>query len=1265
MRTLPIRPIMHGWLWLVLLGASWAVGASADGTQPENTSASGRGLLQSAEKQVMSPDVPLQGVCSADIMQHCKHIFIKNAANAKHANKGKGGDHGHISSAAKQADAGTGSDAQGSAVAASQGTSAATQPATSTAAGAASARAASPSNSSARSTQQQSPQPAGTAAAATGTPAPAVTTPAAAAGSSSNANTTTARNATTTAAPAAAATSGAANGTAASGSTSTAAPTDVTSSVKTQTAPAAAGGGNSSDSSGAVSPTTNATSSSTQTPAASRAAASNTTTAALPVTTTAAPANTTSEGTSATSGTNTTSTSTTASNAAAALAAAAVAAGSARHLLAEAAGAAAAGTDVAGTSANASVVSLSDPLSMSLQLLGLQSSWSAQDMVTRGSAPIARCLRGVMHASEMSISPDIPDVTEECKQEVRSVLVSRASDVRLDPPLLATCAYDIAHRCAPRLGSDTGAVLGCLKASKPLLQPQCRIAVTQRQAAAAEDLSLDPDLQRACGAERRALCGAAGWGGGAAQACLLGHLRGSLPQIFSEVIFPEHEDGGDAGAVGGAGGNVTAAAGAGGVELSGNCSVALVQRLIEEGEDVRFNYRLSSSCAASKQLLCRDVRPGGAAVLRCLEAHLDSDDMQEECREALLEVRQVRSLDVRLDHTFVTSCGSDVRSLCDPRVGEQLGKSPAELPFGVWEPFECLRGQLELVRDATCRRHLYESVAAAYDDNRLDAGLMRGCHGEIAVLCSQHPARALECLQAQIDKFSRSDSPAMLKGKVSDGCLRVVVERRRQAATDVAFLPHLREACTREHATFCATPGLEGIRGLDCLVDHRASPGFSGRCGGALRDFLARAAADVRGLAGLQRDCAGEIHTLCKGVQPGEGRVVGCLREQRGNISSEGCRGQVVRLMGLIAEDHRLDVGLAQACGSDIQKYCAGVEAGDGQVHACLRRSWDHLAPGCREAEERVEQLEHEDVRLNPALMRECPVAISSFCSDVPPGASRVISCLQSHMGRGHFPPACRVALAALTDRAATKYSLNYRLRQQCEQDVQQLCADAVDEAGASAASLRGTGGAASEETALACLARQAGQLAPGCKAELQTLVKLSLSRYRIGMPLTSQCDGDVMARCQVDKIAAPFLESGYVLSCLARHAAQLHKPCWELVASMDDSQFKRAAAAETTAVTLQSLPGRGGSISSSSGGGGGGGGGGGVLDEATLQRLVGDVRRELEPRLYTNMEKQVAQVHVVARNVSGELLHSLAPRVSALLHATMSLLVLLAVGLA
>ncbi|KAG2448959.1 hypothetical protein HYH02_005713 [Chlamydomonas schloesseri] len=1187
-----------------------------------------------AQAEVSSPDVGVTGACASDILAHCKHLLAKDAGKAakKKASLSRkivqAAKLGHAAAAAKGKAKAKAKAKKAKKPAASQASQAQAAAGTGAAAGSAAGTGAAAAQQ-VKNHRQLLQAAAGAGAAAGGTGA-AAGAGAGAQQTAVNATTGSAGAAAGTAAGAGATTAGgaassnqtAAASTAATSTATTAANITETKSAGTQgTAAAGATAGNA-----AANGTGSAAGTAVAADQAAAGATSSDTAAGTVAAGEAAAANTTAQ--------------------AAAAADAADATANDAEADADAAGAVEVSLETKAALAELNAAEAQrDDLSVALLQLGLTSPMTSGIMAI-AAAPLARCLRGVMHASEMSINPNTADVADECKAEVRSVLIKRAGDVRYDPPLLAACAHDIITHC-DYVGTDTAGVLGCLKQNKGALLPGCRGAVTARQAAAAEDLALDPDLQRHCGAERDVLCLEAGWGSGAAQACLLGHLRGSLPQVFSEVIFPTSPASAAATGSGGAAAS-TAEAARRRVELSVNCSAALVQRLIEEGEDIRLNFRLSAACAGDKQALCRDVRPGGAAVLRCLEDHIESPNLQEECRDALTEVRQLRSLDVRLDHTFTAYCATDVRTLCSQEVSEQLDGGAHQVPFGLTAPFECLRAKLELVRDATCRRHLYGSVIAAFNDNRLDAGLMRGCHQEIALHCGQHPARALECLRDKIEKFSKEDSPAVLKGKVSDTCMRLVVERQLQAATDVAFVPDLMEACAREHATYCASPDIEGARALECLADHRTEADFGERCGEALRDFLADAARDIRTMSGLQADCKEEIATMCKGIQPGEGRVISCLRDNRANITGELCRRQVLRLLGFLVEDHRLDAKLTQACTSDVQKFCGGVEVGDGQVHDCLRRSADHLSPECRAAEEEVEQLEHEDVRLNPKLMRECPLAVSSFCGDVPPGDARVISCLQSNMDKGHFPPGCRAALLALTDRASTKYSLNYRLRLECDEDAEKLCPEAVDEAGHSRKANTGTGGSHNEETTLACLARQSSQLASSCRSELQALVKLSLNRYRVGMPLTSQCDGDVMQRCQVDQMAAPFLQSGYVLGCLAKNAAKLHKPCWELVSTMDEGQFKRAAAAESTHWAAQ-----------------GGGGVSGALDEKTLAKVVADVRRDLEPRLFTSVHEQVHRnAHVVARNVSGALLMSIAPKVNALMHTTVSLLMLTFVGL-
>ncbi len=51
-----------------------------------------------------------------------------------------------------------------------------------------------------------------------------------------------------------------------------------------------------------------------------------------------------------------------------------------------------------------------------------------------------------------------------------------------------------------------------------------------------------------------------------------------------------------------------------------------------------------------------------------------------------------------------------------------------------------------------------------------------------------------------------------------------------------------------------------------------------------------------------------------------------------------------------------------------MDEFCADVEPGQGRVHACLRAKEDVISPKCRTMERRMEEMESEDIRLNPNL---------------------------------------------------------------------------------------------------------------------------------------------------------------------------------------------------------------------------------------------------------------------------------------------------------
>jgi hypothetical protein len=42
--------------------------------------------------------------------------------------------------------------------------------------------------------------------------------------------------------------------------------------------------------------------------------------------------------------------------------------------------------------------------------------------------------------------------------------------------------------------------------------------------------------------------------------------------------------------------------------------------------------------------------------------------------------------------------------------------------------------------------------------------------------------------------------------------------------------------------------------------------------------------------------------------------------------------------------------GMRQACRPDVRRFCAGVQPGEGRLIICLRQNYSSISPECREA---------------------------------------------------------------------------------------------------------------------------------------------------------------------------------------------------------------------------------------------------------------------------------------------------------------------------
>jgi len=86
--------------------------------------------------------------------------------------------------------------------------------------------------------------------------------------------------------------------------------------------------------------------------------------------------------------------------------------------------------------------------------------------------------------------------------------------------------------------------------------------------------------------------------------------------------------------------------------------------------------------------------------------------------------------------------------------------------------------------------------------------------------------------------------------------------------------------------------------------------------------------------------CAQDAKKLCPGVEPGGGRIMKCLHEHEGQLS-DACKANIQK-----GKDELK--GKLQSCKDDAQKFCKGIQPGGGKVMECLKSHQSELSPACQ-----------------------------------------------------------------------------------------------------------------------------------------------------------------------------------------------------------------------------------------------------------------------------------------------------------------------------
>jgi hypothetical protein len=109
------------------------------------------------------------------------------------------------------------------------------------------------------------------------------------------------------------------------------------------------------------------------------------------------------------------------------------------------------------------------------------------------------------------------------------------------------------------------------------------------------------------------------------------------------------------------------------------------------------------------------------------------------------------------------------------------------------------------------------------------------------------------------------------------------------------------------------------------------------------------AQADDSLVEGLKKACHKELTTFCKGVQPGEGRILACLYAFQDRVSGK-CEYAIYDAAAQLEQAAMALKFAAAECKDDLLKYCGKVQVGNGRVKACLDKNEKSLSEKCKEA---------------------------------------------------------------------------------------------------------------------------------------------------------------------------------------------------------------------------------------------------------------------------------------------------------------------------
>jgi hypothetical protein len=138
--------------------------------------------------------------------------------------------------------------------------------------------------------------------------------------------------------------------------------------------------------------------------------------------------------------------------------------------------------------------------------------------------------------------------------------------------------------------------------------------------------------------------------------------------------------------------------------------------------------------------------------------------------------------------------------------------------------------------------------------------------------------------------------------------------------------------------------------------------------------------------------CVEDVKRLCPGTTVSRGSVRTCLRANTPSLG-EACRA---RLDADDAVARRVVREFGQACRADMEQFCPAIEPGGGRMLGCLTQHQLEISGSCQSELGRIGQARDLVASFRNACVRD----LTALCADVPQQAGPLLECLEVNKER-------------------------------------------------------------------------------------------------------------------------------------------------------------------------------------------------------------------------------------------------------------------------